>query len=166
MNKKSNQSGELCPCGSRQNADDCCISIINGKKTAETPVQLMRSRYAAYKLGLADYVLESWHSGTAPGELRLDGSTQWTGLKIISASKISKECSLEVGYVEFIASYLINGAPGFMHERSRFVKERGYWRYIDGEQIETAAQYNMSKTGRNDPCVCGSGKKYKKCCGR
>jgi len=22
------------------------------------------------------------------------------------------------------------------------------------------------KVGRNDPCPCGSGKKYKKCCGR
>ncbi len=23
-----------------------------------------------------------------------------------------------------------------------------------------------AKTGRNDPCPCGSGKKYKKCCGK
>jgi uncharacterized protein YecA (UPF0149 family) len=23
-----------------------------------------------------------------------------------------------------------------------------------------------ARTGRNDPCPCGSGKKYKKCCGR
>jgi len=25
---------------------------------------------------------------------------------------------------------------------------------------------NESKIGRNDPCTCGSGKKYKKCCGK
>jgi preprotein translocase subunit SecA len=25
---------------------------------------------------------------------------------------------------------------------------------------------NESKVGRNDPCPCGSGKKYKKCCGK
>ncbi|HJZ13258.1 MAG TPA: SEC-C metal-binding domain-containing protein [Acidobacteriota bacterium] len=24
---------------------------------------------------------------------------------------------------------------------------------------------NGEKVGRNDPCPCGSGKKYKKCCG-
>lgn len=25
---------------------------------------------------------------------------------------------------------------------------------------------NENKVGRNDPCTCGSGKKYKKCCGK
>jgi len=30
-------------------------------------------------------------------------------------------------------------------------------------EIVTAAP---KKIGRNDPCPCGSGKKYKKCCGR
>ena len=28
------------------------------------------------------------------------------------------------------------------------------------------AGYRMAKPGPNDPCPCGSGKKYKKCCGR
>ncbi|MFI5330952.1 MAG: SEC-C metal-binding domain-containing protein, partial [Desulfobaccales bacterium] len=27
-------------------------------------------------------------------------------------------------------------------------------------------QRQQKKTGRNDPCPCGSGKKYKKCCGK
>jgi len=30
----------------------------------------------------------------------------------------------------------------------------------------TVPQASSSKPGRNDPCPCGSGKKYKKCCGR
>jgi len=42
----------------------------------------------------------------------------------------------------------------------------------DEKRQEIAKQYKKSKTvikektpGRNDPCPCGSGKKYKKCCG-
>lgn len=41
------------------------------------------------------------------------------------------------------------------------------------ERIQMKKDYNRSKTivkdkkiGRNEPCICGSGKKYKKCCGR
>ncbi|WP_369694458.1 SEC-C metal-binding domain-containing protein [Mailhella massiliensis] len=31
---------------------------------------------------------------------------------------------------------------------------------------EDRRTYNGVKVGRNDPCPCGSGKKFKKCCGR
>lgn len=31
---------------------------------------------------------------------------------------------------------------------------------------ETSIARNENKIGRNDPCTCGSGKKYKKCCGK
>jgi len=36
------------------------------------------------------------------------------------------------------------------------------------KQIENlkAAKKPVEKVGRNDPCPCGSGKKYKKCCGK
>jgi len=33
------------------------------------------------------------------------------------------------------------------------------------EQNRLSTQVNKPKVGRNDPCPCGSGKKYKKCCG-
>ncbi|EOX3103618.1 SEC-C metal-binding domain-containing protein, partial [Vibrio cholerae] len=46
-----------------------------------------------------------------------------------------------------------------LEERSRFLKENNCWFYIDGEFPAAIKQ------GRNDPCACGSGKKYKKCCG-
>jgi preprotein translocase subunit SecA len=35
----------------------------------------------------------------------------------------------------------------------------------EGEAVKTITR-NTPKVGRNDPCPCGSGKKYKKCCGR
>jgi SEC-C motif-containing protein len=52
-------------------------------------------------------------------------------------------------------------------ERSRFVKESDRWYYVDG-LLPTPVTYRREeeKVGRNDPCPCGSGKKYKKCCGK
>jgi preprotein translocase subunit SecA len=35
---------------------------------------------------------------------------------------------------------------------------------ISRQQRQTPVQRNVPKVGRNDPCPCGSGKKYKKCC--
>ncbi|MFD1780213.1 SEC-C metal-binding domain-containing protein [Fredinandcohnia salidurans] len=36
----------------------------------------------------------------------------------------------------------------------------------EGPAIQLAPVINENKVGRNDPCPCGSGKKYKKCCGK
>jgi uncharacterized protein len=48
----------------------------------------------------------------------------------------------------------------------------GAYRYFRGHQRPSAgtafapeSRRTTSKVGRNDPCPCGSGKKYKKCCG-
>jgi SEC-C motif-containing protein len=71
------------------------------------------------------------------------------------------------GLVEFIASYRENGVVRSHHEISRFKREAGRWYYVDGDapKVETYVK-EQPKVGRNDPCPCGSGKKYKKCCGR
>ena len=36
----------------------------------------------------------------------------------------------------------------------------------DGKEKEKATPKRVNKIGRNDPCPCGSGKKYKNCCGK
>ena len=71
------------------------------------------------------------------------------------------------GYVEFIAHYSANGQTVEHHEHSYFKRLDGEWKFIDGE-IESGVPYvrEEPKIGRNDPCPCGSGKKYKKCCGK
>jgi preprotein translocase subunit SecA len=50
-----------------------------------------------------------------------------------------------------------------MREQSsqEFVLSRG-----EGSTSQTPAKREVKKIGRNDPCSCGSGKKYKKCCGQ
>jgi SEC-C motif-containing protein len=70
----------------------------------------------------------------------------------------------ETGIVEFIAHFTIDGQSGQLHEISEFTKESGIWFYKDGSSPQSGTVRKPNKTGRNDPCPCGSGKKYKKCC--
>ena len=37
--------------------------------------------------------------------------------------------------------------------------------FADGKSVKKKPIVKSVKVGRNDPCPCGSGKKYKKCCG-
>ncbi len=117
----------------------------------------MRSRYSAYVLKNADYLAATWHPSTRPASLDLNGdATPWQRLRIVATEQGRR--GDEAGMVEFIAFY----EGGELHERSRFVREEGQWFYVDGEISPPVGQV---KTGRNDPCPCGSGKKFKKCCG-
>ena len=91
----------------------------------------MRSRYSAYALGLADYLLATWHPATAPGELELS-PVKWLGLKVHHA-----EATGDAGVVEFVARCRsLGGKAQRLHEISRFVREGGRWFYIDGQMIQ------------------------------
>lgn len=122
----------------------------------------MRSRYCAYVLKLADYLRDTWHASTRPATLTFaSDEPEWCGLEIRDIRGGSEMD--QYGEVEFIARWLSpDGRCGALHERSRFVREEGRWYYVDGELMPTA----ISKVGRNDPCPCGSGRKFKHCCGR
>ncbi len=124
---------------------------------ATTAEALMRSRFSAFVLKNSAYLLASWQSSTRPPELDLsDDETHWQRLHIMASEQGTAGDS--TGYVEFAAFY----DGGQLHERSRFVREEGRWVYVDGEILPPVEPV---KVGRNDPCPCGSGKKYKKCCG-
>lgn len=114
----------------------------------------MRSRYAAFVLKLTDYVLATWHQSTRPESLTLDDSPEWASLLILDASQGS-----DAGTVHFRAIYRLANGWGFLEENSDFVKEQGRWYYLKGNTSE-----GQLKPGRNDPCPCGSGRKYKACC--
>ena len=148
-----------CPCGSGLSYEACCGALHSGVRTAQTPLELMKSRYSAYVMGKGRYLVD-----TAIPENRYEADvalieehaahTQWLSLQIVDSS-----CSGDAGMVEFKAFYRENGSVKVLHEKSRFVKEDGAWLYADGALYDT-------KIGRNDPCPCGSGKKYKKCCAK
>ncbi|HFZ8993223.1 TPA: YchJ family protein [Citrobacter freundii] len=149
---------QLCPCGSAVEYSLCCGPIVSGEQVAPGPSHLMRSRYCAFVMKDADYLIKSWHPACDAAAFRDEivagfAHTQWLGLTIFAESIDGAE---KEGYVSFVARFVESGKPGAIIERSRFLKENGQWYYIDG----TRPQF-----GRNDPCPCGSGKKFKKCCG-
>lgn len=122
----------------------------------------MRSRYTAYATGDVAYVLRTWHPSTRPSGLDPADIPKWCDLKIIRTGLGGEED--EEGIVEFVATARMQNTTYTLRETSRFVKESGQWLYIGGESETMEA--STGKTGRNDPCPCGSGKKFKKCCGR
>jgi len=102
---------------------------------AETAEALMRSRFSAFALGLDGYLLESWHPSTRPTTLELDDGTVWRKLQIVDT--VSGGADDETGVVEFRASYRdADGAAGVLHERSRFERVDGRWRYLDGDPLD------------------------------
>jgi len=127
-----------CPCGSGLSYPDCCEPIISGKKAAETAQQLMRSRYTAFTLANADYLMRSHSVKTRPikerkGIEKWAKSVTWMGLSILKTEAGGPED--EIGYVEFKALYLENGKPQQIHEKSRFERENNRWVYVSGEHF-------------------------------
>lgn len=121
-----------CPCGQGLPYADCCGRLHRGEADAPTAEALMRSRYAAFAVGDADYLLRSWHTRTRPPRLFLDSAQRWTGLEVLGTEQGGLFDS--AGTVEFRARYREGGRPGTMTERSRFVREEGRWVYLDAEQ--------------------------------
>jgi len=158
-----------CPCGSGLTYGECCEPFISGAKNPLTAEALMRSRYTAYAEHAIDYIVETC---TKDEKDKIDvrqtkawsEKSDWLGLKIISAEKGGAEDS--EGSVEFEALYEKDGLRDNHHEKAKFLKKEGRWLYDEGIVIPKTVVRTGPKTGRNEPCPCGSGKKFKHCCGR
>ncbi len=169
---------ETCPCGSGKAFSDCCEPLLSGKKVAESAEALMRSRYCAFVTNNIPYLRTTLdrrkRSGFDATDVRMwNSDVEWKGLRIVSTEAGQAEDS--TGIVEFEASFTKAGEDEVLHERSRFKKKDNHWFYIDGQHIiegqtprtESDGPVKVGpKTGRNEPCPCGSGKKYKRCCGK
>ena len=155
--------GNPCPCNSGLSYASCCKPLIAGNKYAVTAEALMRSRYTAYVVKDVDYLLKTWHSSTRPATIASDAIPEWYSLRIIRTE--AGDESDTHGEVEFKAEAIGQTKIFSLQEVSRFVKENNQWFYVDGDIIESPPAIN-TKVGRNARCPCGSGKKYKKCCGR
>ncbi len=90
----------------------------------------MRSRFTAFALEDAAYLLRSWHPSTRPADLDLDDDVRWTRLDILDV--VEGGPFDDCGVVEFEAFYREEGRAGSMRERSRFRREDRIWRYVDG----------------------------------
>jgi len=89
----------------------------------------MRSRYSAFVLGRADYLLTSWHATTRPASLDLEPGIKWLGLEV----REHRAVDADHAEVEFVARSRMGGRGQRLHERSRFVREGGRWFYVDGD---------------------------------
>ena len=158
-----------CPCQSGLAYDDCCGPVIRGERPAATPTALMRSRYSAFARKEIEHLKQSLHP-----DLRSDHDpeatrrwaekSEWTGLEIVATAGGGTDD--DAGTVEFVATYRQKGTTLTHHELAEFKRHQGRWYYTDGKMVTPGTQRNEGpKIGRNDPCPCGSGKKYKKCCG-
>lgn len=122
-----------CPCLSGEIYGACCGRFHRGEATAPTAEALMRSRFSAFAVGDAPYLLRTWHPSTRPGTLELDDSLRWYRLDIVVTSRgglLDTE-----GEVGFVAHYKVPGVPGSagrQSELSRFRKDVGAWTYLDG----------------------------------
>jgi SEC-C motif-containing protein len=167
-----------CPCGSKLDYSQCCEPYIKGEKNAPSPEALMRSRYSAYVKVEAPYLKETL-APESRGDFKESDvrewstKSEWLGLDILKA---------EGNSVEFIAKYKAQGKVLEHHEVSTFRQKDGKWYFVDGEshvheegkghehhahaprEPQKPVVRETPKIGRNDPCSCGSGKKYKKCC--
>jgi len=145
----------MCICGNDLEFSECCEPIIKKEKQAKTPEELMRSRYSAYVLANGEYLVyssakENHYADDIALIEEFSNSVEWLRLDVLHVKDNS---------VEFKAYYRDNEGIKILHEKSNFIQEEGQWKYADG------TLYN-SKVERNISCPCGSGKKYKKCCGR
>jgi len=159
---------DLCPCGSQIDYDACCLPVISGKQKAVTAEQLMRSRNSAYVKKEIGYILTSLHPDHRSGydESRSSAwaeSATWHGIKIMKT--VEGGATESKGQVEFVVSYTENGLKQEHHEHSTFEKKDGTWFFVSGKTMPRLLSPGAPKTGRNEPCPCGSGKKFKKCCG-
>jgi SEC-C motif-containing protein len=130
---KEAMSGEVCPCGSGELLEACCGRLHAGAPAADAE-SLMRSRYAAYVLGLEAYLRASWHPDTRPAALGLDAipRPQWLELVVKAHTPLDERHAT----VEFVARYKLNGRAFKLHETSRFERVDGRWLYVDGAMNE------------------------------
>jgi SEC-C motif-containing protein len=159
-----------CHCGSGLQFEACCGPIIEGSRPAETAEALMRARYSAFVTKQAEFLHESLHpehraDHDVAATRRWAERSQWLGLKIQEVKAGGPQDA--EGTVEFIATYKDHDLIKPHHEISSFRKVDGKWYFVDGKLVPPATEVRAQpKVGRNDPCPCGSGKKFKKCCGR
>lgn len=158
-----------CHCGSADSFETCCKPLLKGERLPKTAAELMRSRYSAFAVGDIDYIMNTHDPDTVSQVDRASTESwakeaKWTGLEITDTEAGGE--GDEVGRVDFVARYDLRGVKIEHRESATFRKQGKRWLFVDGEQINgPPVKREGPKVGRNDPCPCGSGKKYKKCHG-
>ncbi len=153
-----------CPCGSGRPFAACCGPVIARVRQAATAEELMRARYSAHVVGDQRF-LHDTYDGTARQPFAPDpvpATERWTRLEV---HEHTPGRTPDSALVDFSAYYTQDGNEGVLHEKAEFARRKGAWIYTRAVRLGPApVRASGPKAGRNDPCPCGSGKKYKHCC--
>lgn len=130
----------------------------------------MRARYSAYVKTEIDFIAKSCLKKEGEDDIDMEETRRWSeksdwlGLKIHGTKQGGSDDA--EGIVEFSAYYVLDGLRDEHREVAGFKKVDGEWFYAEGQVAATTVVRAQPKVGRNDPCPCGSSKKYKHCCGK
>ena len=155
-----------CLCGSEVAYKECCGRFIDGPLDATTAEELLRSRYVAHATRKIDYIISTVHPDNKEDKDRASlenwlDEASWQGFQLLNVDIKSDKLT----FLEFTAESTYKGTHDLHRELSEFRKEDGKWYFFTGRTPNVEQVVNENKTvSANDKCVCGSGKKYKKCC--
>ena len=158
----------LCPCGSTLLFKTCCQLFITQKQQANTPEQLMRSRFSAYAIKDGQYIFDTY------------GATQRSKQSVSEIQAWADEClwlalvihESGANTVEFSAYYVVDNTLCELREKSNFALEENKWRYRDGD---ITVHNEIANIKRNEICPCNryptawsakKAKKFKHCCAK
>ena len=132
MNNVNTFDNQNCPCGSEKHYYACCQPYHLKQAFPETAEKLMRSRFSAFELHLEDYLLESWHQSTRPGNLEFTPGLHW--IKLVINGRKKGRIKDQEGWVTFIAYFEHGNEQAYLHEKSYFKRdELNHWKYVDGD---------------------------------
>ena len=158
------QRGAPCPCGTEKLFEACCEPLLTRQRVAETAEQLMRARFTAHVAHNFRF-LHDTHQPTAGKPYEEEAgvpAVRWTRL-VVHSSEPGRDASQ--AFVDFSAYGLEGETEKVLHEKAEFVRVDGVWLYQREARLGPAPYKSTApKVGRNEPCPCGSGKKYKHCC--
>jgi SEC-C motif domain protein len=158
------QPGLPCSCGSGRNFEACCQPLLTGRRLPATAEELMRSRFTAHVA--RDYAyLHRTYQPTAKTPFKGEDESSTLGWTRLVIHAHEPGANPDTAYVDFTAYFADEHGEHAHHEKSEFHRIDGQWLFCRALRegpapIKSAAP----KVGRNDPCPCGSGKKYKHCC--
>ena len=144
-------------------------SFLSGAAHPTTAQELLHARYQAIVRGDIDYIIQTTHSKTHGDIVQAEveewsKNSKWLGLEIKKTAEGLEPD--QKGEIIFRARFIADGKTQDHWEHSLFEKEDGQWRFVDAQNPKGAPVVRSEpKVGRNDPCTCGSGKKFKKCHG-
>ena len=160
----SSRRGQPCPCGSGQRFEQCCEPVLTGQRPAATAEQLMRARFTAHVVHDFKFLHDSYAVTASKPYVPEEGEPTmvWTKL-VIHSHELGN--TPDKAFVDFSAYGTEDGVEKVLHEKSEFQSTNGRWLYTREVRFGPAPFKSATpKVGRNDPCPCGSGKKYKQCC--